>query len=164
MVPEPEAENRMQTITQRRSGRAVLTRIAAVVAVALITLAGLSATATATGLSPVGRWSGVNTRSDGDHPTHHVLRPDGAFFITNEQNTTTKGRWWRTGANTFHIRVRGEKVYDANGQYFAYVDFDQDAIQSGPDSWTSSGPSSFYLADGTLLDAAIVTFTMTRTS
>lgn len=137
-------------------------RIGSVLAVILITLAGLSTSAGAAVLSPVGKWSGVNTRADGDHPSKHVFEADGTFFITNEQNTTTKGKWWKTGSNTFHIRVRGEKVYDENGAYFAYVDFDQDAVQSGPDNFTSSGPSSFYLADGTLLDTATVTFTMTR--
>ncbi len=138
-------------------------RIGAVLAVVLITLAGLTATAAAkTGYTPVGKWSGVNTRADGDHPTKHLFKADGSFFITNEQNTTTKGKWWKTGTNTFHIRVRGEKVYDENGNYFAYVDFDQDAVQSGPNDFHSSGPSLFYLADGTLLDTATVTFTMTR--
>lgn len=138
-------------------------RIGAVLAVVLIVLSGLTATAVATtGYTPVGKWAGVNTRADGDHPSKHVFKADGTFFITNEQNTTTKGKWWKTGTNTFHIRVRGEKVYDENGNYFAYVDFDQDAVQSGPNNFTSSGPSSFYLADGTLLDTATVTFTMSR--
>lgn len=140
-----------------------LKRIGAVVAIILITLTGLSTGAGArTGYTPVGKWNGVNTRADGDHPTKHVFKADGTFFITNEQNTTTKGKWWKTGANAFHIRVRGEKVYDENGVQFAYVDFDQDAVQSGPNNFTSSGPSSFYLMDGTLLSAATVTFTMTR--
>lgn len=139
-----------------------LKRIGAVVAIILITLAGLSTSATATGYTPVGKWNGVNTRADGDHPTKHVFKADGTFFITNEQNTTTKGKWWKTGTNTFHIRVRGEKVFDENGNYFAYVDFDQDAVQSGPNSFTSSGPSTFFLADGTNLGTSTITFTMTR--
>jgi hypothetical protein len=139
-----------------------LKRIGALVAIILVTLVGASTGANAVVLSPVGKWSGVNTRADGDHPTQHQFKADGSFFITNEQNTTTKGKWWKTGANTFHICVRGEKVYDENGVQFAYVDFDQDAVQSGPNSFTSSGPSSFYLMDGTLLSSATVTFTMSR--
>lgn len=146
----------MQTFTSR------LARTGAVAAVVLLASAGAAATANATGCTPVGSWTGYVTRTDGDHPTRLVFKAGGKVFITNEQNTTTKGSWWATGANTFHYRFRGEKVYDENGAYFAYVDFDQDAVHSGPNSFTSSGPSTFFLADGTDLGTSDITFTMTR--
>ncbi|HUQ60525.1 hypothetical protein [Lentzea sp.] len=150
----------MQTFTPRRS--AFLARTGAITAVVLLAFAGLAATANATGCTPVGTWTGQVTRADGGHPTKLVFKAGGNVFITNEQNTTTKGSWWVTGTDTFHYRVRGEKVYDENGAYFAYVDFDQDAVQSGPNSFTSSGPSTFYLVDGTDLGTSTITFAMTR--
>ncbi|MFD9702346.1 hypothetical protein [Lentzea sp. NPDC059081] len=150
----------MLTFTPKRS--TLFTRAAAITAVVLLSLAGLDATANATVCTPVGTWTGQVTRSDGDHPTQLVFKANGNVFITNEQNTTTKGTWWFTGTNTFHYRIRGEKVYDENGAYFAYVDFDQDGVQSGPNSFTSSGPSTFYLVDGTNLGTSTIVFTMTR--
>lgn len=150
----------MQTFTPRRSTS--FARLGAITAVVLLALAGLATAANATGCTPVGTWTGHVTRSDGDHPTHLVFKTGGSVFITNEQNTTTKGSWWVTGTNTFHYKFRGEKVYDENGVYFAYVDFDQDAVQSGPNDFTSSGPSTFFLVDGTNLGTSTITFTMTR--
>ncbi|HEX7301712.1 hypothetical protein [Lentzea sp.] len=147
----------MQTFTPKRS--TFLARLGALTAVVLLALAG---TAGATSCTPVGSWSGYVTRTDGNHPTSMVFKANGSAFITNEQNTTTKGTWWVTGVNTFHFKFRGEKVYDENGAYFAYVDFDQDAVQSGPNNVTSSGPSTFYLADGTNLGTSTITFTLTR--
>lgn len=150
----------MQTFTPRRS--ALLARTVAITVMVLLAAAGLAAPANATGCTPVGTWTGHVTRSDGDHPTQLVFKTGGSVFITNEQNTTTKGSWWVTGTNTFHYKFRGEKVYDENGVYFAYVDFDQDAVQSGPNNFTSSGPSTFFLVDGTNLGTSTITFTMTR--
>ncbi|MFD5831409.1 hypothetical protein [Lentzea sp. NPDC060358] len=150
----------MQTPTPRRNTFFALT--AAIAAVVLLALAGTATAASATGCTPVGTWTGSVTRSDGAHATQLVFKAGGNVFITNEQNTTTKGSWWFTGTNTFHYRVRGEKVYDENGAYFAYVDFDQDGVQSGPNSFTSSGPSTFYLVDGTNLGTSTITFAMTR--
>ncbi|MGZ3147659.1 hypothetical protein ACVDFE_37860 [Lentzea chajnantorensis] len=150
----------MQTFTPKRS--TALMRAAAVTAVVLLALTGLTTAANATGCTPVGSWTGHVTRTDGDHPTKLVFKANGSVFLTNEQNTTTKGSWWWTGATTFHYKFRGEKVYDENGAYFAYVDFDQDAVQSGPHGFISSGPSTFFLADGTNLGTSAITFTMTR--
>ncbi|SDH50794.1 hypothetical protein SAMN05216553_12539 [Lentzea fradiae] len=147
----------MKTFTSKRPTFPV--RLGAVTAVALLALAG---TAGATTCTPVGNWTGHVTRTDGDHPTTLSFKANGSVFITNEQNTTTKGSWWPTGTNKFHFRFRGEKIYDENGAYFAYVDFDQDAVQSGPNSVTSAGPSTFFLADGTDLGTSTVSFTLTR--
>jgi hypothetical protein len=149
----------MQTFTPKRS--AFFARTAAVTAVVLLASTGMATAANAT-CTPVGSWTGYVTRTDGDHPTKLQFKANGKVFVTNEQNTTTQGTWWSTGVNKFHYKFRGEKVYDENGAYFAYVDFDQDAVQSGPDSFASSGPSTFFLADGTNLGTSNITFTMTR--
>ncbi|MET9229895.1 hypothetical protein [Lentzea sp. NPDC003310] len=149
----------MQTFTPKRSG--LFARIGAITAVVLLSLAGTATAANAT-CTPVGNWTGYVTRTDGDHPTQLQFKANGKVFVTNEQNTTTQGSWWVTGVNKFHFKFRGEKVYDENGAYFAYVDFDQDAVQSGANSFTSSGPSTFFLADGTNLGTSTITFTMTR--
>ncbi|SEQ65459.1 hypothetical protein SAMN05216188_104188 [Lentzea xinjiangensis] len=134
----------------------------AVIVVALLALAGVSAANP--GCTPVGVWDGEVHLSDGPHPTRLEFRSGGVSYITNHQGTTTKGSWRPTGPDTFRFSFRGEKVYDENGDYFAYVDFDQDAVQSGPDNLTSSGPSSFYLEDGTLVGTSIIQFVVTRTS
>lgn len=158
----------MQSFTPKRlpnnapKNATVLARLGAITAVVLLALSGLSAAANATTCTPVGTWTGFVTRADGDHPTKLVFKAGGKAFVTNEQNTTTQGSWWVTGNNTFHYKFRGEKVYDENGAYFAYVDFDQDAVQSRPNNFTSSGPSTFFLADGTNLGTSTITFTMTR--
>ncbi len=150
----------MQTFTSKRS--TALARMGVITVLVLLALSGLSTAASATGCTPVGSWTGYVTRTDGDHPTKLAFKATGSVSVTNEQNTTTKGSWWVTGNNTFHFKFRGEKVYDANGVYFAYVDFDQDAVQSGPNNFTSSGPSTFFLADGTNTGTSTITFTMTR--
>ncbi|SDK35400.1 hypothetical protein SAMN04488074_105247 [Lentzea albidocapillata subsp. violacea] len=149
----------MQTFTPKRS--AFFARTGAITAVVLLALSGTVTAAHAT-CTPLGTWTGYVTRTDGDHPTKLQFKANGKVFVTNEQNTTTQGSWWPTGVNKFHYQFRGEKVYDENGAYFAYVDFDQDAVQSGPDNFTSSGPSTFFLADGTNLGTSTITFTMAR--
>lgn len=137
-------------------------KVVAVIAAALVALAGVSAAKT--GCTPVGVWKGEVHLADGPHPTQLEFKANGVCYITNFQGTITKGWWKPTGPDTFHFEFRGEKVYDENGEYFAYVDFDQDAVQSGPDNISTSGPSYFYLKDGTFVGKSIIQFVVTRTS
>lgn len=141
-------------------------------AVALGVLLPLPASATTTesgygGTTPVGTWSGtVEVDGSSSHSTTFAFASGGvaclSFGSPGEVNGSGVGTWSPAGPGRFEFHIPHD-VIDPNGAVIATVDVEQAAEQSG-DTFTSSGASATYDADGNPTGTATTSVSATRTS
>lgn len=131
-----------------------------------LSAAASGSAAAASGAGPVGTWGGTVKLPDETHETDFSFTRTGTACLSfggpGEVSGSGVGSWWPTGPNRFAFRIR-HGVYDPSGVLIGSVQVNQEANQN-QNTFTSSGTSTIYAADGTQTGTAPAEVSATRTS
>lgn len=110
--------------------------------------------------SPVGSWNATVTRPGVTMPIQLYFAANGvACLVTTDGESI--GSWTRTGHDTFNYQIKEALVVGGVTEGWIYID--QDARQRG-EKFGSSGTSTVYSLDGSLLEAVGAQVTADRAS
>ncbi|MFF7246184.1 hypothetical protein ACFZBU_20005 [Embleya sp. NPDC008237] len=119
-----------------------------------------------TGSTPIGTWDATVTLPDSGHQATFAFAAGGvacmSFGGPGEFGGSGLGTWWRTGTNRFSFRILHD-VHDPSGTVVGWVGVNQQALQQA-DTFTGSGVSQLFAADGTQTGTTTAQVSATRRS